>query len=256
MSVKDFYVVSPEMLQTDFMWGVSGRGCTFNVNIKYVPDYSNDWETISIINQCNNYAAIRLSFDKTIDMLLEPGEHRYAQMDQVRGYPMNSISKFIGEYRFLSNFSDSIIRYNGHTYNSVESAFQAQKSHGAVDLLRNMSVQEALEAKRRPIIDPGEAKRIGRRVPVRKDWEQVKDRIMLEVLVAKFTQNERDRQSLLDTGNAILVEGNTWHDNYWGWCQCPNCALEEHHNKLGRLLMQIRDALKEDKNPLEVIKVD
>lgn len=169
---------------------------------------------------------------------------------------MESITSFRGKYAFLSNFSSVTIRYNGHTYNSLESAFQAQKNPSCVDMFRNMGVQEAIEAKRRPIIDPGEAKRLGRKVIMRPDWDSVKDRIMLELLTTKFTQNDSLKRELIETGDTILIEGNTWHDNYWGWCKCPECALAVHHNKLGNLLMQIRDVLREDKNPLEVIRLD
>ena len=169
---------------------------------------------------------------------------------------MEIISSFRGKYDFLSNFSSVLIRYNGHMYNSLESAFQAQKNPDCADMFRNMGTQEALKAKRRPIIDPGEAKRLGRKIPLRPDWNTVKDQIMLELLTAKFTQNESLKRELIETGDAVLIEGNTWHDNYWGYCICPKCVLVEQHNKLGNLLMQIRDVLKADKNPLEVIRLD
>ena len=44
----------------------------------------------------------------------------------------------------------------------------------------------------------------------------------------------------LATGGAVLVEGNTWHDNYWGCCTCSRCAGRRGRNNLGRLLMKLR----------------
>lgn len=51
--------------------------------------------------------------------------------------------------------------------------------------------------------------------PLRKDWEQVKDEIMLEAVYTKFKQHKDIRKLLLETGNAILVE-HTDRDSYWG----------------------------------------
>lgn len=166
---------------------------------------------------------------------------------------MNIIVSFRGDYSFLSNFHSCIIKYGGCTYNSVETAFQAQKDPDSVDLFRNMSVPEATEVHRLPIIDPGAAKRIGRKVPMRKDWNTVKDRIMLELLIVKFTQNSDLQKRLLDTGDAILIEGNNWHDNYWGFCKCPNCVLKDHYNKLGTLLMDLRSALRDGSDPVYLL---
>lgn len=165
------------------------------------------------------------------------------------------ITTFRGKYAFLSNFYSCVIRYNGATYNSVECAFQAQKCPSMIDMFRNMGTQEAASHSRKPIIEPGEAKRLGRKVYIRQDWEDIKERIMLELLVAKFDQNADLKHQLLETGMATLIEGNTWHDNYWGVCQCPNCVLKVHRNRLGVLLTEIRDTYAHDKRPLEVIEV-
>lgn len=37
-----------------------------------------------------------------------------------------------------------------------------------------------------------------------------------------------------------IVEGNYWHDNYWGNCTCDKCKNIEGQNKLGKILMKIR----------------
>jgi ribA/ribD-fused uncharacterized protein len=59
----------------------------------------------------------------------------------------------------------------------------------------------------------------------------------------KFTQNPELRRRLLDTGDAVLVEGNTWHDNYWGTCTFRRCSKTKGKNMLGKLLMQVRQEL-------------
>lgn len=83
---------------------------------------------------------------------------------------------------------------------------------------------------------PGEAKRRGRKVTMRDDWKEVKIDIMLDLLQLKFSDPIL-KQQLLATGNAKLVEGNYWHDNFWGTCRCGRCNNVRKENWLGRLLM-------------------
>jgi ribA/ribD-fused uncharacterized protein len=135
------------------------------------------------------------------------------------------ITEFRNQYRWLSNFWRPVrIAYQGVTYWSVESAYQAAK--------------EAPPQPNRHLftgkyISPGEAKRAGRGLVLRPDWEQVKNSIMLDLLRLKF-KDLTLRQKLLATGAVQLVEGNTWGDVYWGVCR----GVGENH--LGRLLMQVR----------------
>ena len=75
---------------------------------------------------------------------------------------------------------------------------------------------------------------------MRPDWDARKLTIMHNLLVHKFEENPDLVPKLLDTGGAVLVEGNTWHDNFWGSCICPRCSGERGRNHLGRLLMQLR----------------
>ena len=84
-------------------------------------------------------------------------------------------------------------------------------------------------------LSPSSAKALGRRVPLRSDWEEVKDFIMEAVCYAKFTQNEGLKEKLIATGDAKLVEGNTWNDIYWGMCKGKG------QNKLGEILMKLRE---------------
>lgn len=153
---------------------------------------------------------------------------------------MKIIQAFEGELRFLSNFAPCEIYYGGYTYLSVEAAFQAAKidpQHPQASTLRKSFSS----------LSPREAKASGRRVPLNPEWEKIKDSIMLELCRLKFQANAAYRQRLLETGEAQLVEGNYWHDNIWGNCNCSRCAGITGENRLGRILMQIRKELAEQK---------
>lgn len=133
------------------------------------------------------------------------------------------INRFEGKYRFLSNFSSSPLVYGGRTYLNAEAAFQAQKCpERSVEFCR---------------LNPTDAKHLGRKVRLRPDWEKVKDGIMCDILMCKFSQDPDLRQKLLDTGHAELEEGNTWGDKYWGTVDGVG------KNKLGKLLMEVRENL-------------
>lgn len=141
------------------------------------------------------------------------------------------INNFDGEYAFLSNFYMSAVTYNGLTYTNSEAAFHAQKT------------LDPIERKKFTMLNPSEAKKLGRKVTLRSDWESVKDNIMYEICTAKFYQNQDLRKKLLATGNMYLEEGTYWHDNYWGSCYCDRCKNIEGKNHLGKILMQIRKEL-------------
>lgn len=143
------------------------------------------------------------------------------------------ITSFKGRNYFLSNFSKSKIEYDGYTYENAEAAFHAQKNDSST-YKHLMQFQ-----------DPSTAKKEGRRVKLREDWEEVKDDIMYQVVKAKFTQNELLKKKLISTKDAMLIEGNTWHDNYWGVCLCNKCneRKAEGFNKLGEILMKVRSEL-------------
>jgi len=119
---------------------------------------------------------------------------------------------------------------DGISFATVENAFQAAKTEDAEEKTR-------IAATTNPVV----AKRLGRRVRLRPDWEGVKDKVMLEMLRLKFADPVLAAR-LLATGDAELVEGNRWHDNYWGSCACEKCG-NRGENKLGRLLMKVREEL-------------
>ena len=140
-----------------------------------------------------------------------------------------AITDFHGDYFFLSNFYTSPLWYNGKLWPTVEHAFQAAKVDGE-------TADKILLAK-----TPGEAKRLGRSGKMRPDWDEIRVKTMEECLMRKFLCNPELLQKLLDTGDEELIEGNTWHDQFWGDCNCPKCTNTPGQNMLGKSLMTLRD---------------
>lgn len=138
-----------------------------------------------------------------------------------------TIGGFTGHNRFLSNFYLVPVEVAGLTYPSSEHAYQAMKC----------ALVEDRKAFTDTYMTPAKAKKRGRVVRLRSDWESVKDRVMLEVLQAKFRRPFMAK-ALLATGDQKLIEVNTWGDKYWGVCG------GEGLNRLGETLMQIRSELK------------
>jgi len=136
---------------------------------------------------------------------------------------MKSIDAFEGKFRFLSNFSPSIVCFEDMEFPSVEHAYQAAKT---LDMELRKKIRDAKT--------PNEAKKLGRRVKLRPDWENIKLGIMRELVHQKFSIPEL-RQLLLDTGDAELIEGNWWGDIFYGVCRGNGL------NHLGRILMEIRE---------------
>lgn len=132
------------------------------------------------------------------------------------------IDSFSGVYRFLSNFYPCPIVYEGALYPSLEHAFQAAKTIDGVE-------REWVRLAPRP----GEAKRRGRRVTKRDDWDDIRINVMRELLFQKFNDPQL-RQRLLNTGDTQLIEGNDWGDVFWGVCRGHG------ENWLGKLLMEVR----------------
>ena len=138
---------------------------------------------------------------------------------------MEKITLFRGDYAFLSNFQKCKVEFDGEIYPTVEHAFQAAKTFDKEERKKILAVAS-------PVI----AKRIGRRVALREDWEDVKCDIMLELLKSKFSNDEL-KEKLLATGDAELIEGNNHGDRFWGQVN------GEGMNMLGKLLMDVRKSL-------------
>lgn len=139
---------------------------------------------------------------------------------------MSVINSFAGAHAFLSNFFPSYLTIDNLIYSSVEHAYQAFK----------MASPEHHERVRKAGT-PGKAKILGSKFPKQADWDERKESIMLWLLRVKFNEPSMKRR-LLATGDAELVEGNTWNDRYWGVCKGKG------QNRLGILLMQVRDELR------------
>ena len=143
------------------------------------------------------------------------------------------ISEFDGKYAFLSNFYHSPITHDGIEYPTVEHFFQAMKT---LDIAECKAIAAA--------DTPGKAKRMGRTVKLRPNWEKVKAYYMELGLRLKFA-NQKLAQKLINTGDEELIEGNTWHDRTWGRCVCPKCG-GQGQNLLGQLLMKLRDEIRNE----------
>ena len=134
------------------------------------------------------------------------------------------ITRFHGKFLFLSNFYPADIWLDGFKYKTVEHAYQAAKT-----------TDESERKKIRSLETPGQAKRAGKRVRLRPDWELVKMDVMLDLLRQKFKEPEL-REKLHATAPRELIEGNYWHDEFWG----IDLSTGRGQNTLGRLLMIAR----------------
>jgi ribA/ribD-fused uncharacterized protein len=141
--------------------------------------------------------------------------------------PGTPIDHFAGEFAFLSNFYPAEVEYEGKTYPTVEHAFQAAKT---VDPEQRAWIRFADY--------PGLAKKRGRSITLREGWDEMRVRVMSELVLAKFVAHPDLRAKLLATGERPLVEGNHWGDRFWGVCD------GQGENWLGRILVRVRDHLK------------
>ena len=150
---------------------------------------------------------------------------------------MKMIHGFDNKYSFLSNFYACQVEYEGITYPTSEHAFQAAKSLDP-DIRKWIAAAST----------PGQAKRRGRSIELRPDWEKIKDQVMFDIVREKF-KNEDMRVRLLMTigeGYDGFCEDNYWHDNYWGNCNCERCKNIEGKNMLGKILMDVANEVVEE----------
>jgi ribA/ribD-fused uncharacterized protein len=139
---------------------------------------------------------------------------------------LHDITSFEDNNRFLSNFYASPIRLFGVTFPTVEHAYQAFKADTTSDV-----------AKILVSASPGHAKKVGRSIVKRSDWDQIRIAVMYFLLRLKF-QDRVLKNKLLATGDVKLIEGNVWGDTFWGICD------GQGRNWLGQLLMMVRDDLR------------
>lgn len=154
------------------------------------------------------------------------------------GTKQKAIKYFRGKNAFLDNGYPVRIEYEGMTFPSVEAAFQAAKSW---DVRHRLACSKADT----PVI----AKRLGRKVALRPDWEEKKLAIMKELLEQKFRYFEL-RHQLLSTGDAELVAGNQQGDGFWGQVK------GEGENHLGRLLMEVREEIRAEETDSNTVLLE
>lgn len=156
---------------------------------------------------------------------------------------MSYINSFRGRFVFLSNFYSCKIEHKGITYPSVEHYYVALKVTGMqfIDGVYYTGADfRELIAK---IKDTNDVKKIGKIVKIRSDWNEKKLGFMEWGVREKFKDiNLADE--LLSTGDLELIEGNNWHDVFWGKCSCPRCN-GGGQNHLGKILMKVREELKQ-----------
>ena len=134
--------------------------------------------------------------------------------------------QFKDEYRWLSNFADCEVILDGVTYPSVENAYQAAKT---IDLpARELFLD----------VTAGKAKRLGKKIAIREDWESIKLEVMEGLLRQKFN-TPKFKTLLLQTKDEQIIEGNTWGDTFWG----VDIHSGKGKNHLGNIIMIIRRQL-------------
>lgn len=139
------------------------------------------------------------------------------------------INSFSGKYDFLSNAYPAPVMYAGLTFLNAEAAYQAMKYPD----------QETRE--QFCDLDAWEAKQFGRELEQKPDWaewNQKKEEVMLAIVTAKFHQNPELQEKLLETGDAILVQGSS--DSFWGVSRKTGAG----ENRMGAILMHVREELK------------
>lgn len=137
------------------------------------------------------------------------------------------ITDFSEQYSFLSNLYPSPMVIDGRYYQTVEHAFHAAKAKNEEDAKLVRQCESA-----------SQAKRLGKQMPVRDNWEEIQLTVMKRLLLVKFCANRQLSKKLLETGDAPIVYSNNDGDWYWGKFQGNG------ENNIGTLLMQVRDILR------------
>lgn len=140
------------------------------------------------------------------------------------------IGVFRDRYFYLDNYYPCKIEYLGVEYQNAEAAYQAQKCPERQAEFEFLPAEEAFK--------------LGRAVPLRPNWDLVKNLVMRRVVRAKFTQNLALRQALVATGDETIINTNYYGDRYWGVYKGTG------ENRLGDILMKTREELVGGKLPL------
>ncbi len=150
---------------------------------------------------------------------------------------LKTIPAFRGEYRFLSNFWPCYLMYQNMLYPTAEHAYQAAK-------VESIEIKTSIKN----CHTPAQAKDFFEKNRIQPDpgWTIEKKLVVMEeILTIKFGGKDPFlTRALLATGDAELIEGNTWNDTFWGVCN------HSGENNLGRLLMKVRDELNRQKQQI------
>jgi ribA/ribD-fused uncharacterized protein len=138
------------------------------------------------------------------------------------------IKQIRDEHRWLSNFAPVTIKYKGIEYASSEHAYMSAKSD-------DMEWKSKCADKQ---ITAGQIKRESRNIILIDNWDDIKLDVMADCIDLKFNE-EPYRTLLIDTGDVLIEEGNTWNDTFWG----INLDTGEGENNLGKIIMEKRSKL-------------
>jgi len=137
------------------------------------------------------------------------------------------INQFVDDYKWLSNFYPCLVELDGMKYQTVENAYQSAKNP-------DLKWKEFCANK-----SPAVCKTFSKHVVLTPRWDVIKVRVMRKLLNQKFNQ-DYFKELLLATDNEGIVEGNTWHDTFWG----VDLMTSVGQNRLGIMIMNIREALR------------
>ena len=134
------------------------------------------------------------------------------------------------ERNWFSNFLpfEKAVEIENIVYRTPEALYQACKT---LDVNERRMIAGAET--------PGKAKRLGRKIKMRKDWDEKKEETMEKVQRLRLRHDNKFKDRL-EKSKGEIVEWNTWHDNFWGRCVCPRCK-GKGLNKLGIILMKLRN---------------
>ena len=152
------------------------------------------------------------------------------------------IEEFQGEYRWLSNFAylDTPMKYDVFKDGSKIVHFTTNEHYYVA--MKTLSIEKRIEVANHPLKG---VKRFGTKLPMRSDWNKIKLDVMLFGIRYKFSKrNPTLRQKLIDTGDAVIEEGNNWGDLFWG----VDNFTRQGHNHLGKILMQVRKEIMIEEN--------
>ena len=134
------------------------------------------------------------------------------------------------EFYVFSNFSSFKLDWGGYLWMTSEHAYHSEKFYDHPDIIEQLKeTRSAHEAMKLAYANKDK---------YRNDWDDVKLKIMKEILRAKVEQHSYVRKKLLESGDKELIE-NSWRDSYWGWG--PN---KDGANHLGKLWMEVRDEIR------------